>query len=133
MKIEGRRAQFQKAIEAGPDAVRALVAALVAEGVPAAEIREVLDAFGAEKRAPIEALLAQQVVRTLSPSTAEQSSSGRRVVDVRADKKQPWWSGLPSVGTPVHPEPARDVEVQGERFSKDDVVTMLRGIRTAGS
>ena len=129
MKIEGRRQQIRTALEQGADAA-SLKKLMETTGATAAEVKSVLDELGdkfaSDKRSAVEKLLGFSHETTLTG--AEGPASGRRVHDVRAEKKKPWWSGLANTGTPLHPEPARDVDVHGEKFSKDAVTSMLRSI-----
>ncbi len=123
MKIEGRREQIRRAIEQGLD-VGKLQDLMKTTGATPAEVKSVLDELGDrfERRSDVERLLAM-------PVAIEPSTGGRRVHQVRAEKRKPWWSGVADVpGTPLHPEPPRDIEVHGERFSKDDVASMLRSL-----
>jgi hypothetical protein len=118
MKIEGRRLRIVEALKEGR----------VPQGVSPAEVKEALDTFSAEElsaeqRSAIEKLLAQDL-----PHTVEAPSGGKRLHDLRAEKRKPWWSGLAAVGTPLHPEPTRDVEVHGERVTKDDLASLLRSL-----
>lgn len=120
MKIEGRLAQIRTALATqGPEAVRELME--TAQATPA-EIRSVLEEMGT-KLPDIEKLLGRESPRTLDAPTP---GLGQKAHDVRA-KKQPWWSGLPTPAL-LHPEPPRDVEVHGEKLSKDDVSSMLRSL-----
>ena len=122
MKIEGRvRAQIWKALESGLDAAR--LQELYRAGATPADVRAVVDELADdEARSRAEKLLAVETPRTLEVSTG-----GARAHDIRAQKKKPWWSGL-DTPAPIHEEPARDVEIHGERFTKDDVASMLRNI-----
>lgn len=146
MKIDARRAHIQQALqkslekgletglgkglEKGLDATR--LRQLIADtGATPAEVRDVLqslgDAFGTESRKTAERLLSMESGR--ASSTAPSVEPGRRLHDVRALRSQPWWSGVEaSLPAPLFPEPPRDVDVHGERFSKDDVASLLRGL-----
>ena len=93
-------------------------------GVPAADVTAALDAFSGDERANIERLLTHELPRTVEPMTA-----GKKAHDLRAEKRTPWWAGVSTaLPAPLHPEPARDVEVAGVKFTKDDVTSMLRSI-----
>ena len=118
MKIEGRRAQIVKALEAGDAAA---LQKLAAEAP--ADVKAVLAERPEFDRSSVERLLGQEFARTVEAPVA-----GKKIHDVRSDKRKPWWSGLSASTAPIHPEPTRDVDVHGERFSKDDVQTMLRAI-----
>ena len=135
MKIERPR-HLQKLLErsletgdAGP-----LEAALAQ--TPAADVQTFLSSVDAQKRKDIEKLLAKETVlrgdRLAVPGVEDDSAGvatpGRRIHAVRARKHQPWWQAVKAdpLPSPIHPEPARDIEIRGERFSKDDVASMLR-------
>jgi hypothetical protein len=49
---------------------------------------------------------------------------------VRALKRQPWWGGVQAdaLPPPIHPQPPKDIDVLGERFTSDDVASLLRAI-----
>lgn len=126
MKIERPRLQklLERSLETGDAAP--LKAAL--QETPAAEVESFLSSVDATKRRDIEKLLGAPAssVGQAVPVAGPRSS----VVDVRAQKQNPWWKAVQAEPLPpaIHPEPLRDVEVHGERFTKDDVASMLRSI-----
>jgi hypothetical protein len=123
MKIEGRRERLVHALETAQD-VKTVVSS-----TPAAEVAAVLEELSPARRSTIEALLASTSSHTIAPPSA-----GQKAHQVRA-LKQPWWTGLQAplgLGGPpaglADALPTRDVEAHGERFSKDDVASMLRSL-----
>ena len=130
VKIE--RANLRQLIETGLQRgldAKGLHSLLEGNEVSPAEIKEVLSELAPEKRRAAEKLLA------IEPSVfrrgiVETTVPGRRIHDVRAQKREPWWSGVHADPLPalLHPEPSRDVDVHGERFTKDDVTSMLRSL-----
>ena len=123
MKIERPRLQklLERSLETGDAAP--LQAAL--QETPAAEVESFLSSVDAAKRRDIEKLLGGQPMGQTSAPGA-----GRSILDVRAQKQNPWWKAVqaPPLGAPIHQEPLRDVDVHGERFTKDDVASMLRSL-----
>lgn len=131
MKIERPRLHklLERSLETGDAAP--LQAAL--QETPAAEVESFLSSVDASKRRDIEKLLgasAQQSGSVGQASAPASVTSGRSVVDVRAQKQNPWWKAVQADALPpvIHPEPLRDVDVHGERFTKDDVASLLRSI-----
>jgi hypothetical protein len=141
MKVDARRAQIQKALE---DAVlkngalkngldgAGLRELMEKTGASADEVRAVLEELGdrfthAGRRA-IERLLAQDGAR--EPSAPTSAAPAQRVHDVRAARLRPWWSAVRAdpLPPPLYPEPARDVEVNGERITKQDLADLLRSL-----
>jgi hypothetical protein len=123
MKIERPRLQklLERSLETGDAAP--LKAAL--QETTAAEVESFLSSVDAGKRRDIEKLLGAPV-----SSIGTSPLTGKSVVDVRAQKQNPWWKAVQAQPLPalIHPEPLRDVDVHGERFTKDDVASMLRSI-----
>lgn len=137
MKIDARHAHIQQALERGLDATR-LRELIESTGATPADVREVLEALGdrfsGESRRSVERLLSQAGTHALTASPAgADAAPGLRVHDLRARRHQPWWGAVQADPLPrsLHPEPARDVEVHGERFSKDDVASLLRQLARA--
>jgi hypothetical protein len=138
MKIDGRHARIaqalEKGLESGPLGARELRAILEATGATPAEVQAVLDELGdrftSEKRRGIERLLSQESLRTSEQTGSGLTVPGRRVHDLRASKQGPWWEGVAAdpLPPPLFPEPTRDIEVEGERFTKDDVLSLLRQV-----
>jgi hypothetical protein len=145
MKIDARRSHILKALEGlgggvgGGGAHGAIDPARLRElmkstGASAAEVQSVLDEMGdrfaPDARRSVERFLAQESFATPERTASGVVTGGKRIHDVRAQKHQPWWKGVVAdpLPAPLHPEPARDVEVHGERFTKDDVVSLLRSL-----
>ena len=98
---------------------------------PPAEVQSFLSTVDAQKRRDVEKLLGTEALPAgLRPLETGAVTGGRRVHDVRALKQQPWWGAVKADPLPalLHPEPTKDVEVHGERFTKDDVASMLRSV-----
>lgn len=91
---------------------------------PAAEVESFLSSVDGRRRRDVEKLLAQVTQRLV------EAPAGRRVHDVRASRQQPWWGAVKAdpLPAPLHLEPTKDIDVHGERFSKDDVASLLRTI-----
>lgn len=131
MKID-RPSQLRRALEqVGNDPLRleeSLDRVLAQTGATEAELRAVLaqaDVFGADQRATLEALLDRR-----SSNTVEQGAHGVRPHAVRALKHKPWFLGVtdkPALPPPLFPAPPKDVEVAGQKLSKDELARMLRG------
>lgn len=127
MKIERPRLHklLERSLETGD--VAPLRAAL--EEAPAAEVESFLSSVETSKRRQVEKLLVS-AGSAGSTGVGAAGVAGRSIVDVRAHKQNPWWKAVQADPLPpaIHPEPLRDVEVHGERFTKDDVASMLRSI-----
>lgn len=108
--------QLRAQTGASNDEIRAVVDELTAAGQFVA---------GADERRALERLLSIEDSRSFkAPPT-----KGPKVVDIRAAKHRPWFAAVkdpPALGTPLFQEPARDVEILGERISKDELRAMLR-------
>ncbi len=130
MKIERPRLHklLERSLETGDAAP--LKAAL--QETTAAEVESLLSSVDASKRRDIEKLLGASVQSSSvgQASAPANVTSGRSIVDVRAQKQNPWWKAVQAepLAAVIHPEPLRDVDVHGERFTKDDVASMLRSI-----
>lgn len=78
----------------------------------------------------MEKLLARDSITRPAPAVKTEPSVVRRAHDVRAQTQRAWWSGVKAdpLPLPLHPEPPKDVDVHGERLSKDDVLSLLRSV-----
>ena len=131
MKID-RSSQLQRALEQiGRDPARleeVLDQVMAQTGATAAELRAALahgDQFGNDQRAALETLLDRRLPRTVTPPV-----EGARPPGVRAQKHKPRFGAVtdqPRLAPSLFPEPARDVEVGGQKLGKDELARMLRG------
>lgn len=133
MKLD-RTSQLQRALsQVGADPARleeSLDRVLEQTGASAAELRVALangDVFAPDQRAALERVLDQRLARTV-----EAPGQGARVHQVRAQRHKPWFkamTGQPPLPPPLFPEPPRDVEVAGEKLTRDELARMVRGAR----
>src|SRR5688572_2657113 len=121
----------QRALEQADVSSTSVEALEKATGATADEIRDVLeqnaDAFRPEKRRAVERLLAQEVTgkRSMGPV------SGSQPHVIRAQKHEPWFKAVkdaPDLGPVIHDEPARDIEVLGEKITREDLRQMLKRV-----
>jgi hypothetical protein len=134
VKID-RRTEVLKAVQKALEQtdVSSLDTLTRSTGATADEIREVIeqnaDAFRPESRKAVEKLLAQEVTSKRLPAPGPTSGSQPHVI--RANKQQPWFKAVknpPNLGPLIHREPARDVEVLGEKMTKEDLRLMLKRV-----
>lgn len=131
MKID-RSTQLQRALEqVGRDPTRleeSLERVLEQTDATAGELRAALaqtDGFAADHRVALEDLLDRRLSRTVEPS-----APGVRAHNVRALKHKPWFLAVadkPTLPAPLFPEPHKDVEVAGQKLSREELTRMLRG------
>lgn len=126
MKIERPR-HLQKLLERSLETGDAGPLRAALQETPAVELESFLSSVDAPKRKDLEKLLG------LGRDSTSPVTGGKSVVDVRAQKQNPWWKAVQAdpaapLGAPIHPEPPRDIEVHGERFTKDDVASLLRSM-----
>ena len=122
--------------DAAPTAVEQGIQQLVEEtGVSASELRHALEELtqGYGNQAPAALQAWRQAIADFAFSVSNPSLvRGKRPHEVmghHVQKKSPWFAGvkaeLPAL---IHQEPPRDVTVAGQRFSKDDVASILRSV-----
>lgn len=132
MKID-RTSQLQRALEQiGRDPARleeTLDQVLAQTGATAAELRAALaegDRFAGDQRAVLEALLDRKSARTVALP-----GEGARAHTIRAQKHKPWFGAIadkPALPVPLFPEPPRDVEIAGNKLTRDELALLLRGV-----
>lgn len=135
MKLD-RSTQLQRALEQlGRDPTRLeerLDKVMTQTGATAAELRAALgkgDRFGGDHRKALEALLDQRL-RGPPAGAGASTAQGARAHVVRARKHKPWYGavkGASTLGAVLFPEPPRDVELAGEKLSRDALAELLRG------
>lgn len=133
MKIERPTPRLQKLLERSletGDSAPLKAALEETQQTAPSELETFLSSVDSARRKELERLLGMDADR---PAPATGAGGGQRIHDVRAHRQNPWWKGVtpdPShpLASPIHPEPARDVEVHGEKFTKDDVASLLRSI-----
>ncbi|MCC7070491.1 MAG: hypothetical protein IT383_04155 [Deltaproteobacteria bacterium] len=133
MKLD-RSSQLQRALsQVGADPARleeSLDRVIEQTGASATELRDALahtDQFAPDQRAALERVLDRRVARTV-----EAPGQGARAHQVRAQQHKPWFKALadqPPLQTPLFPEPPRDIELAGEKLTRDELARLLRGAR----
>jgi hypothetical protein len=95
-------------------------------GVSEAELKKALDQFDTAPRKDNAAIIGAEPT---NPSLKRDPSvTGMRAHDVKVRAK-PWFANVKSeLPGALYPEPARDVTVQGHKFTKDDVLSLLRNV-----
>lgn len=135
MKID-RSTQLQRALDQlGRDPARLeerLDKVMAQTGATAAELRAALaqgDRFGGDQRKALAALLDKRL-HGQPPSPGASAAQGARAHVVRARKHKPWFGAIkdkPALGEVLFPEPPRDVELGGEKLTRDQLAELLRG------